>query len=127
MSAINQQYLEIYKAKPGTNAKALEKVLKEGEERIGADYLKRMKELNLIGDVSFVFEYNQTVFLISLYVFGQPPKNKPESKLIPGMEEYQKLLEPFFDDSKPFKVFPANSFWTQASIEDQLGDFCDRS
>ena len=116
------QELEIYKAKPGVTAKELKEVLKYGEGLIAEDYLKRMKEVGLLGDVSFVAELEGGVYLISYYLFGSNRK-EPSTPLksIPSLNKYMERIEPLFEGAVPVRLPVGNSFWTNAQIEEQIG------
>ncbi len=116
------QELEIYRAKDGVTAQELREVLKYGENLIGPDYLNRMKEIGLSGDVSFVAELEGGVYLISYYLFAVERKASATStKDIPSVKEYMKRIEPLFEGSKPIRLPMANSFWATASIKEQIG------
>lgn len=116
------QELEIYKANDGVTAEELKKVLKYGQDLAGKDYIKRMKEMGLAGDVSFVAEIEGGVYLISFYLF--PENRKPASaelKSIPTLNKYMEKIEPLFEGALPVRLNVANSFWTDASIKEQIG------
>lgn len=116
------QELEIVKTKEGVTADELKAVLKYGENLVGEDYLKRMKEMKLLGDVSFVAEISGGVYLISYYLFDEGRK-KPSVPLkdIATLKLYMEKIEPLFDGSVPQRYPVANSFWTDATIKQQLG------
>lgn len=107
------QEMEVTKTKPGVTAQELRDVLKYGEELIGPDYLQRMKEIGLLGDVSFVAELNGGVYLISYYLFGSERKKASAPlKSIPSVQKYMEKIEPLFAGAETIKLSPANSFWT---------------
>ena len=114
---INQtmfQELEVYEAKNGVSPEELRDVLQSGEERIGNEYIKRMKKLGILGDDSFVLDLGDRVLLISYYLHGKAPESTVSGNTIeiPGMPEYQNDLAKFFDENaKAQKLKPANSFW----------------
>ena len=116
------QQLEIYKAKDGVTADELREVLKYGENLIGADYLKWMAEIRLLGDVSFVAEIEGGVYLISYYLYGEDRKKASVPlKSIPSLSKYMERIEPLFEGSQPTRLPVANSFWIDASIKERLG------
>lgn len=116
------QQLEIYKAKDGVTAEELREVLKYGEGLIGGDYLERMKEIRLLGDVSFVAELDGGVYLISYYLFDENRKKAAAPlKSIPSIQKYMEKIEPLFEGAVPVRLPVANSFWTNASIKERIG------
>lgn len=116
------QELEIVKAKDGVTVEELRSVLKYGEALIGEDYLKRMKEIRLLGDVSFVAEIAGGVYLFSYYNFqeGRNTASKP-LKSIPSLKQYMEKIEPLFEGAELKRLQVANSFWIDAQIMEQLG------
>lgn len=100
----------------------LREVLKYGEALIGDDYLKRMNEARLLGDVSFVAELEGGVYLISIYIFEEDrKKSSVPLKSIPSIKKYMERIEPLFEGSTPVRFPVANSFWINANIKEQLG------
>jgi hypothetical protein len=116
------QELEIHKAKNGVTAQELREVLKYGENLIGPDYLRRMKEAKLLADVSFVAEIEDGVYLISYYLFVEGrKKSSTPLKSVPSIKQYMEKIEPLFDGSDPIRLNAANSFWIDAVIKERLG------
>ena len=116
------QELEIVKAKDGVTAEELRSVLKYGEQLVGADYLKRMKEIKLLGDVSFVAEISGGVYLISYYHFEEDRKiSSIPLKSIPYLKQYMEKIEPLFEGAELKRLQVANSFWINAEIKQQIG------
>lgn len=116
------QELEIHKAKDGVTAAELREVLKFGEKLIGPDYLQRMKEIGLLGDVSFVAEISGGVYLISVYIFSDGRKKASTPlKSIPSIQKYMERIEPLFEGSEPVRLDVANSFWIDCVIKERLG------
>lgn len=116
------QYLEVCKAKAGVTADELREVLKYGQDLVGADYLKRMNDTQLLGDVLFVAEIEGGVYLISYYLQGDNyTKATSPIKSIPSLAKYMERIEPIFDDESPPLPPVANSFWIDAVIKEQLG------
>jgi hypothetical protein len=114
--------LEIHKAKDGVTVEALTEVLKSGQDLIGKDYLKRMRESKLIGDTSFVAKLNGQVYLISFYLLSdeyERPSQPLES--LPSLKNYLEKIKPLFEDSQSLQLDTANSFWTDAHILEELG------
>ena len=118
---IRKQMLEVYQAKEGTSAEEPRKALKAGESAIGEDYLAYMRQAGVIGDSSFVVELDGKVFLLSYYLFGPSPDEKPKME-ISGMQAYQETLKPFFDDSELIRRGPANSFWADVNLKGGIGE-----
>ncbi len=116
------QELEIVKAKDGVTAQELRSVLKFGEGLVGEDYLKRMKEIRLLGDVSFVAEIAGGVYLISYYNFLEK-RTEPSVPLksIPSLRQYMEKIEPHFEGAELKRLQVANSFWIDAHIQQQVG------
>ena len=116
------QELEIVKAKQGVTADELRSVLKHGEVLVGEDYLKRMKEIKLLGDVSFVAEIAGSVYLISYYNFEEDRKIPTVPlKNISSLKKYMEIIEPLFEGAELKRLQVANSFWIDAQIKQQLG------
>lgn len=116
------QELEIVKAKDGVTAEELRSVLKFGENLIGEDYLKRMREIKLFGDVSFVAEIAGGVYLISYYNFEEDRKTPSiPIKAISSLRQYMEKIEPLFEGAELKRLQVANSFWIDAQIRQQLG------
>jgi hypothetical protein len=116
------QELEIHKANDGVTAQELREVLKYGEKLIGPDYLQRMKEIGLLGDVSFVAEIRGGVYLISYYLFAEGRKKAATPLVsIPSIKQYMEKIEPLFKGSEPIRLPVANSFWIDAVVKKRLG------
>lgn len=116
------QQIEVVKARPGVSADKLREMLKYGESLIGNDYLKRMKETGLVADVSFVFENDSGVYLISYYLYpGERQKPSEPLRSIPSLKQYLDQIDPLLEPSTQGRISASNSFWTDANIREQLG------
>lgn len=116
------QELEVVKAKDGVTSEELREVLKYGEALVGEDYLKRMKEMRLLGDVSFVAEIGGAVYLLSYYHFDDDRKKlSVPLKSIPSLKKYMERIEPLLEGSTPTRLQVGNSFWIDAHIKERLG------
>jgi len=116
------QELEIVKAKDGVTADELRSVLRYGQELVGEDYLMRMKEIKLLGDVSFVAEIAGGVYLISYYNFEEGRKlPSVPLKTIASLKKYMEKIEPLFEGAELKRLEVANSFWIDAQIKQKLG------
>ncbi|MBC7370047.1 MAG: hypothetical protein H7326_00680 [Bdellovibrionaceae bacterium] len=83
-----------------------------------------MRQSGLFGDVSFVAEIHDEVYLISHYLCG-PDYKKPTTPLegIPSLKIYLEEIDPLFEGSKPIHLEPANSFWIDPSFKRNLADW----
>ncbi len=116
------QEIEIVKARSGTLVEELRQALKAGENLIGEKYLQRMKDLRVLGDVSFVTELGGSVYLISYYHFeSERPQNPPPIQNDEIFKKYINSLEPFFKGSEPIRIPVANSFWIDTVIKEKIG------
>lgn len=115
------QELEITKAKDGTTAEELRRLLKEGSDLIGKEYLVRMNNLRVRGDASFVAEIQKSVYLISYYNFETERPVNPPPFDSPNMKLYMDKLRPVFENSETIRLPIANSFWINSMIKEKIG------
>jgi|FLYM01.1.fsa_nt_gi hypothetical protein len=108
---IERERFEVFKAKEGTDVEELRRVLKQGEEMIGAQYKDRMQHVNLYVDSSIAVQLGDDVYLISYYGYGKKPDVIPEKAVIDNMDKYQEMLGKFFEGGPPLvNEEPSNTF-----------------